>query len=249
MHTPTLVELEIGGVPTQSGAVSEHAQRQGNSLVVELQDTWSCLELLPQLEAFENSVFGPEFAIAAEDMRTWAESGSWFCAAVTGQAVVGRQQIFSILSILVTTTESRDLLLAGQSSEGQLRPWNHNRLNDKPELYLASVISTASDHLGLMYESLARDLHKFKATWDTDFRAGFSIASGPAGFSHMARNGFRPLEGQNYRGHYPIMVIDANSAGTTFWRDLLSSESSTLQQIIYQQPKTSALSPAPAIAS
>lgn len=236
-------------MPRRSAVASQRTQNENNSLAVELLDTRRCLQLLPQLEGFENSVFGPDFAIPSDEMRAWAKSGSWFCAAVTGQAVVGRQQIFSILSILVTTIESRDLLVSGQISEGQLRPWTNHPLNEKPALYLASVISAASDHLGLLYKSMARDLQESKATREIEFQSGFSIASGPAGFSHMARHGFRPFQSQNYRGHYPIMTIDANSATTPFWQDLLNSKTNTLQRSIYQEPKALAPYPAVAIAS
>lgn len=192
----------------------------GNSLALELLDTSDCIAFLSQVTAFEDFIFGPDFAICNDEMKCWAESGSWFCAAVSGQAVVGRQQIFSLLSVLVTTTESRDRLIAGKITESELQPWTHHPLNDQPALYLASVASAASGHLAPMYESLAHDLSNFSATWETDFSSGFSIASGPAGFSHMARNGFRALDAK-YRGHYPMMLIDGSSAATPFWRRLL----------------------------
>lgn len=200
------------------------ASAGSNSLTLETLDTWSCLDLLPQLTSFEDHVFGPDFTFPDKEMEAWANSGSWFCAAVTGQAVVGRRHIFSLLSVLITTGESRDRLLADEISESELQPWTFEPLAEKPALYLASVVSAASDHLAMMYESLACDLQQFKVTWETEFRGGFSIASGPAGLSHMTRNGFFLSESQSYRGQYPIMTIDRDSAATRFWQDLLSSD-------------------------
>ena len=186
--------------------------------------------MLPQLDTFENAVFGPDFAIAPEDTEAWAESGCWFCATVTGQAVVGRRQILSMVSVLVTTIKSRDHLLAGNAAEGQLQAWANDSLNEDPALYLVSVISAAPTHLRLMYDSLSRDLREFKSTWRANFHSGFAIACGPAGFNHMARNGFRPFESRQYRGHYPLMVIDSQSAATRFWREVLSREPLALQR-------------------
>jgi hypothetical protein len=227
--------------------ISDRSASESNALAVELLDTRGCFELLPQLGAFEDFVFGPDFAITPEVMRIWAESGSWFCAAVTGQAVVGRHQIFSLLSIFVTTTESRDLLLAGRQAEGDLQPWTSTLQTEKPSLYLASIISAASDHLRLMYESIGRELDEFSTTRSTDFHSGFSIASGPAGFSHMSRNGFRAVEGQKYLGHYPMMTIDAESAATEFWQSLLNNGSA--EDGSNPAPHKIALFPAVALAS
>ncbi len=196
-----------------------------NSLTLEVLDTWNCLDLLPQLTSLEDNVFGPDFTFPEKDMQAWANSGSWFCAAVTGQAVVGRRQIFSLLSVLVTTGESRDRLLAGEISECELQPWTFEPLAKKPALYLASVVSAASDHLAMLYDGLACDLEQFKVTWETEFSSGFSIASGPAGLSHMARNGFVQSQSESYLGQYPMMTIDCNSAATRFWQDLLCPDS------------------------
>lgn len=210
--------------PVSMVSQPHYSLSESNSLVLELLDTSSCLVLLPQVTAFEDYVFGPDFAICSDEMKTWADSGSWFCAAVSGQAVVGRQQIFSLLSVLVTTAESRDRLMAGEIAESELQPWTHHPLNDQPVLYLASVASAASGHLAPMYESLARDLSIFTETWETEFGNGFSIASGPAGYSHMARNGFRAVDAK-YRGYYPMMIIDRGSAATPFWQRCLCSQS------------------------
>jgi hypothetical protein len=209
-----------------------------SSLFVELLDTRNCLEMLPRLNDFENAVFGPDFTVTLEEMDAWANSGCWFCAAMTGEAVVGRRQILSMLSVLVTTTESRDRLMAGRSSESQLEPWASNP-NDNPALYLVSVISAASEHLKPLYQSLAGDLLELKSTWGAEFDFGFGIASGPAGLDHMEGNGFRLLEGRNYRDHYPLMTIDAQSAATRFWQELLSNDTISMQRRALEQKAAS----------
>lgn len=223
MHTPIPAPRGLRSAPRPSPRDLRARPNTIHSLVVEVLDTRSCLEMLPRLNEFENSVFGPDFAIAPEEMDAWADSGCWFCAAVTGQAVVGRRQVLSMLSVLVTTTGSRDRMLAGLVSESQLVPWAGDPLHN-PAIYLVSVISASSDHLRPLYQSLARDLREFKSTWGVEFDLGFGIASGPAGLSHMAGNGFRLLEGRHYRSHYPLMTIDADSAATRFWQELLSDQ-------------------------
>lgn len=225
MQTGAIEKARVSGL-RKSGLLQRpcRATAESNSLTLEVLDTWSCLDLLPQLTSLENHVFGPDFTIPDKEMQAWANSGSWYCAAVTGQAVVGRHQIFSLLSVLIATGESRDRLLAGEINENELQPWTHQLFADRPAVYLASVVSAASDHLAMMYDSLACDLQQFKVTWETEFTSGFSIASGPAGLSHMARNGFLLSQSQSYRGQYPMMTIDRDSAATRFWQDLLSSD-------------------------
>ena len=196
----------------------------GNSLAVEVLDTWRCLELAPKLGEFEDSVFGPDFAMPNDAMDRWAKSGSLFYAAITGQAVVGRLQIFSLLSVLVTTSQCRDELLAGELLESELDPWTAETSGSAPALYLASVISASSEHLALMYDSVGRELQEFKTAHGAHFQGGCGIASGPAGYSHLFRNGFRSIEGQSYLGHYPLMSIDAESAATPFWQQLLRKD-------------------------
>ena len=140
-----------------------------------------------------------------------------------------------MLSVLVTTTEARDRLMSGQASEGDLEPWARNP-HATPVIYLVSVISSASDHIRPLYESLARDLREFKETWDPDFAVGFGIACGPAGLHHMAGNGFRLLEGCSYQGHYPLMTIDSKGAVTKFWQELLNHGAS-------REPSGASISP------
>jgi hypothetical protein len=228
MQTSNVVSAPTIDMPKQGLPLATAAAIQSNSLALELLDTSGCLDLLAELEHLENSVFGPDFTVPHETMLGWARSGGWFCAAVTGQAVVGRQQIFSMLSILLTTEQSRDLLLAGYCTESELTPWTQTVPGDKPSLYLASVISAASEHLQLLYQSLAADLQEFRQTSGLQFHSGFSIASGPAGYSHLARNGFRTVTGRAYRDHYPLMTIDATSAVTPFWRELVGTHTEAL---------------------
>lgn len=221
MITHNLVQ---SGIRRRTKPSAARSAPLSNSLALEVLDTSRCLQMRPQLESFESNVFGPDFAVGPAEMKNWADSGSWCCAAVIGQAVVGRQQVFSMLSILVTTAASRDCLLAGEISEAELQPWTHSPLSGKPVVYLASVISAAPEHLANLYESVACDLRQFRDDWKTDFASGFSIASGPTGLSHMARNGFQIVDGIQYRDRYPMMLIDARSAETEFWHGLLSTE-------------------------
>lgn len=196
------------------------------SLFVEILDTRQCLDIVPELNSFEDSVFGPDFAVSLGEMEKWAESGCWFCAAVTGQAVPGRRQVFSMLSVLITTAKSKSRLLEGELTENQLQPWASDP-EDDPSVYLASVISAAPRHLRSLYATISKDLHEFKEIWGAGLLTGFGIASGPSGYNHMTCNGFRSSEGRQYRGLYPLMEIDARSAATRFWQDLFNNEELT----------------------
>src|SRR5437588_9488750 len=92
-------------------------------LSTELLDSGQCQPLSGRLNDFENAVFGPDFACDYEQIKPWVESGCLFYAAVRGEAVEGRQNILSAVSIFITTSYSRDLLLAGRILECELKPW------------------------------------------------------------------------------------------------------------------------------
>src|SRR5882762_5868604 len=112
---------------------------------MELLDTDHCLAFTTQLNDFENAVFGPDFACNYEQIRHWVESGCLFYAAVCGGAVEGREKILSAVSVFITTSRSRDLLLEGHIPECELRPWTITPAQ-QPTLYFSSVVSDAPYH-------------------------------------------------------------------------------------------------------
>src|SRR5438552_698299 len=193
-------------------------------LSTELLDTRRCLEFYPQLNDFENDVFGPDFACPHEQIKPWADSGCLFYAVVCGEAVAGRRTILSETSLLITSSRSRDRLLTGQIADYELAPWTAGPASDQPTIYFSSVVSDAPQHLAAMYDSLFRDVDQFRKTRGLNFHSGFGIASGLGGRRHLDRNGFRLLQDERYRGRYDILYIDATTAVTAFWRGLLDSE-------------------------
>jgi hypothetical protein len=195
-------------------------------LSTELLDNRQCRDLFRPLNDFENEIFGPDFACDCEKVQPWLDSGSLFYAAVTGEAVAGHRRILSILSVFITTSVARNRMLRGEIPDYELTPWTAGERAVQPTIYLSSVMSVAPHHLGAMYESLLRDVLAFREAHGVTFHGGFAIATGAAGRRHMARNGFRLLEGYKYRDNYDLMVIDAGTASAPFWTQLLSDETS-----------------------
>jgi hypothetical protein len=201
-----------------------------DTLATELLDNRRCRELLPQLNDFENQVFGPDFVCSTESLQPWIDSGCLFYAAMHGEAVAGRSRILSVLSVFITTGVARDRMLLGEISDYELTPWIPGVSQEQPTIYLSSVVSAAPHHLAAMYESLLRDVVGFQRTHGLTFHGGFSIACGVAGLRHMARSGFRLLEDYKYRGAYELMVIDAGTAAAPFWTNLLSDQTTFLSR-------------------
>jgi hypothetical protein len=203
-----------------------------------LLDARHCLRLSEQLNDFENAVFGPDFACSFGQIRPWVDSGCLFYSAVCGEAVQGRQTILSAASVLVTTSRSRDRLLSGKIPEHELEPWAGAALTEQATLYFSSVVSDAPDHLSAMYGSLLEDVKGFRDRRGLSMHSAFAIACGTAGRQHMARNGFRLLQGCRYRGTYDFMVIDASTAATTFWQDLLDAETVFFRESPNPEPES-----------
>src|SRR5882762_1210106 len=170
-----------------------------NPLSLELLDTRACLEVGPQLNEFENTIFGPDFSCDYECFRPWVESGCLFYSAVCGEAVAGRSTILSVASVLVTDTESRDRLLRGEITDTQLQPWGGTG-SAEPEAYLSSVVSANSSHLASIYDRLAADVWRFQTERKVQLRSGFCVATGPAGFRHLSKGGFVTIDGLQYLG-------------------------------------------------
>jgi hypothetical protein len=150
---------------------------------------------------------------------------------VCGEAVAGRRRILSLVSVFITTSVERDRLLTGQIADYELTPWTKGLSSIQPTLYFSSVVSDAPHHLTAMYESLLQDVRDFRDSHGLSFHGGFAVASGAGGFRHMAKSGFRLLEGYKYRQKYDLMVIDAYTAANKFWRGLLNSETTFLRRV------------------
>ena len=190
-------------------------------LSTRLLDTRECLQLSPQINEFENSVFGPDFACDEAQIRPWIDSGCLFYAAVCGEAVPDRPKIFSVLSVFLTNSLSQELLVDGRILECELMPWTDGPRSAQPSIYFSSVISDAPHHLAKMYASLGRDVEEFRDKHGLSLPSGFGIACGSAGRRHMEYNGFQLLDSHHYRDKYDLLTITHRTAKTEFWHELL----------------------------
>jgi len=198
-------------------------------LATQLVDNAGCRELVVPLNDWENLIFGPDFTCNTEQIQPWVHSGCLFYSAVTGEAVAGHRRILSALSVFITTAAARDRMLLGEIADFEMEPWTPQE-GGQPSLYLSSVVSVAPHHLTAMYGSLVRDVVQFRDAHGLTFHSGFAIATGAAGRHHMAKNGFRLLEGFKYRDSYDLMVIDAYTARTPFWTELLHDDTTFLSR-------------------
>jgi len=212
-------------------------------LSTELVDNAGCRDLVVPLNDMENLIFGPDFACNTRQIQPWVESGCLFYAAVTGEAVAGHRRILSALSVFVTTADSRDRMLLGEIADYEMAPWTPWQ-GGQPTIYLSSVVSVAPHHLAAMYNSLVRDVMYFREAHGLTFHGGFAIATGTAGRHHMAKSGFRTLEGYKYRGAYDLMVIDAYTATTAFWTSLLHDDTTFLRRADANQAVVASTLPA-----
>ena len=202
----------------------------GNTLTTELFDNSDCQNLIPELNEFENQVFGPDFACDCSQIQPWIESGCLFYSAVCGEAVAGQRRVLSLASVFITSSLERDRLLLGQIADYELRPWTAGDTCAQPAIYFSAVISDAPHHLAAMYETLLHDTRLFRDARHLSFHGGFGIATGSGGFRHMSKSGFRLLTEHKYRAKYDLMIIDAQTASIPFWRGLLTSETIFLRR-------------------
>ena len=197
---------------------------QAMPLSMEVLDSRQSGELCVSLNDFENAVFGPDFACDLAQIKPWIDSGCLMYSAVCGEAVPGRQNILAVVSVLITTSRSRDRMIAGRIPEYELTPWTAGPRSAQPSIYFSSVVSGSPHHLSAMYASLLVDVERFRIAHGICFHAGFAIASGAAGYQHMNKSGFRLLAGHKYHQKYDLMVINQCTAKTPFWRGLLRDE-------------------------
>jgi len=211
-------------------------------LSIELLDNAACRDLVLPLNDLENLIFGPDFACDTAQVQRWVDSGCLLYSAVTGEAVAGHRRVLSALSVFITSAAARDRMLLGEIADIEMEPWTPD-LPDQPTIYLSSVVSVAPRHLVAMYDGLLRDVVQFRDAHNLTFHGGFAVATGAAGQRHMAKSGFRVLDGYKYRGTYDLMVIDAFTATTPFWSGLLRDDTAFLRRADASQGVSASMLP------
>ena len=152
-----------------------------DTLSTELLDNRRCQALIPQLNDFENTVFGPDFACGCAQIQPWIDSGCLLYSAVSGEAVAGQRRILSVTSVFITTSLARDRMLLGEIPDYELTPWAAAPRSAQPAIYFSSVVSAAPHHLAAMYASLLECVRDFREANGLVFHGGFAIAAGSDG--------------------------------------------------------------------
>ncbi len=187
----------------------------------ELLNTTACLRMRDKVLELEDAVFGPDFAWHSECMATWARSGCIFYAAILEVSKATNQiKIPALLSVLLAEAKACEALIRGEILESELRPWA-GPSSGAPVVYLASVASERREYIPRIYAGLLADLQAYLRPSQVRCETGLSIASSPAGLVHLTRNGFYPVREEKYLLKYPVLRVDAASARTLFWRQVL----------------------------
>jgi hypothetical protein len=201
---------------------------QGRSRLL---STSACAAWLPRLAAFENACFGSDFAWSMEQNYRWAASGRAFQAAIISGSP--ENKISASMSVLLTSRESCQRLIAGEITESELLPWNPGRRYDYPCLYFATVISSVTEELPLLYSSLGTDVGEYLDAAGLKVTLGIAISSGVAGKQHLERNGFRALNAK-YLDNYEFLCITAQQARTPFWRRVLTNAAGSVEALVHE---------------
>jgi hypothetical protein len=214
-------------LPTNTGVISlgtelHHSFAPVEPVATELLDNDRCQAFLPQLTAFENRMFGRDFACGWDQTKSWLRSGCSLYAAIRRRNGSSETKVVSLISAFITTGSERERLLNAEIPDYELLPWSESP-SDEPTVYFSSVISDTPAHLRAMYGSLLRDLSAFRDAHRLRFHDAFAIASGTSGRRHLARNGFRALPGKRYLRKYDLMSLNKETAATPFWSKLLEA--------------------------
>jgi len=196
-----------------------------------LLDTSTSAAWLPRLAAFENACFGSDFAWTMEQDNRWAASGRAFHAAIVSDPP--ENKISASMSVFLASRESCQRLIAGEITEPELLPWNDGRRSDYPILYFASVISSVTEELPLLYASLGADVGEYLEAAGLQVPLGVAISSGVAGRQHLERNGFRALNAK-YLDNYEFLCVTAQQARTPFWRRVLTNATGSVESLVHE---------------
>jgi hypothetical protein len=175
-----------------------------------------------RIHAFENAVFGTDFACQFHSVEHWYSSRDYVSAAVIDSSVCNDLIIRAVASILITSDHDQRQLLDGVLLDSQLKPWTPGIGN--PSLYLASIIADTPENLHAVYGTVKAGVEERLREIKSQPQEGFAIAAGVSGLQHLTKVGFVPSH-HLYRGTYPVMTINAETARAPFWKELLTHES------------------------
>jgi hypothetical protein len=208
---------------------------------VHLLNTAECYELGPQINDFDNAIFGPDFYCSYETIRPWVESGNLFSSVVCAEAVAGHRRILSAASLLITSRTSRDHLFAGRIRDYELTPWMLSPRRCEPVIYFAAIVGANSEHVRALYDSLCADAEPYLQAFGISVESVFSIAAGPAGLHHMAKGGFCVWEGGRYLNKYYFMTLQREAALAHVWRTLLAPREVRCEHPDHAEPESGAV--------
>lgn len=173
------------------------------------------------LNAYENRVYGPDFAVTLEDLGGWTASPFFFWSCCSNLDVPqGTSDFAGSLSILLTSKRHALQLIAGERKEQELEPWNPVG-GDEPAYYFCSY--TAFQPGAGRYQfaaALAYFGHLRSGLPQVEFV--FGVAATQGGARHLCQAGMGRTDGW-YKDRYPIQTGLAPQL-SLFWRTLCGLE-------------------------
>ncbi|UZJ36456.1 hypothetical protein [Prosthecochloris sp. SCSIO W1103] len=170
-------------------------------------DTKASLCQIDSLLEFENRHYGADFRVNQSEISHWHKHQTFFCSAVLSDNGLPR----SVCSILVTTSDSIDLLLEGRITEAELQPW-YPSVATFPVFYYASLILGEPTDAKPAFSTLIFDLRYSSINeWGQFPQSAFAIACSSAGEKYLARECFERIP-QLYRSRYPFYYLSEDQA-------------------------------------
>jgi len=181
-------------------------------------NTKASLCQIDSLLEFENRHYGADFRVNQSEISHWHKHQTFFCSAVLSDKGLPR----SVCSILVTTSESINLLLEDKITEAELQPWCPS-VATFPVFYYASLILGVPTDAKPTFSTLISDLRYSGINeWDQFAHSAFAIACSSAGEKYLAREGFECIP-QLYRSRYPFYSLSEGQAQVGLFRRIFAN--------------------------
>jgi hypothetical protein len=172
--------------------------------------------------AYENELYGKDFAVRLSDIDTWLASPMFFWSICSNVPIPSKiEDVLGSLSIMYISSRSADDLLAGRLRESDLRPWKPTN-GEIPVLYFCSYSGSVGG-AGRRQFALAEDyfcgLNGLVVERPT---SAVSIAATFEGERHLEQAGFTAT-GSAYIGKYPMYRADCGNSRvlSKLWSTLL----------------------------